>query len=124
MISHVLFSLALIGPLGVRGLALAMTLAALVETGGLLFALNRRTGGLPWPPMARAASKTIAASALMGGTVWLALTIAPPSHGVTSWLTAVIIAVTIGGSTYAVGSVLLNNPDITALLHRLRIRTP
>lgn len=124
MISHVLFCLTLIGPLGVRGLALAMTLAALVETGGLLFALNRRTGGLPWPPMARAASKTIAASALMGGTVWLALAIAPPSHGVTSWLTAVIIAVTIGGSTYAVGSVLLNNPDITALLHRLRIRTP
>jgi putative peptidoglycan lipid II flippase len=67
---NLIMSLSLIHALGVTGLALANTTAALIEMMLLIIVIRRRLGGLNDRRMAISALKTIIASVVMGLTVW------------------------------------------------------
>jgi putative peptidoglycan lipid II flippase len=67
---NLIMSLSLIHTLGVTGLALANTTAALIEMMLLIIVIRRRLGGLDDRRVAISALKSIIASVVMGLTVW------------------------------------------------------
>jgi len=71
VLSNVVLSLALVGPLGYLGLALATTLASTLNAGLLLLLLSRRIEGLDGARVLRAFLKITLASAVMGVVAWL-----------------------------------------------------
>ena len=77
--ANLLFSLALMSPLGAAGLALATALAAMVNGGILVAVLNRRLGGIEWRALGRSSLRVGMACVPMvvacwwvgGAQVWL-----------------------------------------------------
>lgn len=73
MALNVLLSLLLRGPLAHAGLALANTIATLIEMGLMFALLSVRIGGLDWPGLTATVLKTSAASLAMGiALAWIA----------------------------------------------------
>jgi putative peptidoglycan lipid II flippase len=70
LIINLIISLSLINVLGVTGLALANTIAALVEMVLLIVMIRKRLGGLDDRRLALSALKTTAAAVVMGVAVW------------------------------------------------------
>jgi putative peptidoglycan lipid II flippase len=76
--ANIVFSLALMEPLGPAGLALATALAAMVNGGILVAVLNRRLGGVEWRSVGRSAMRVLSAclpmvlacSWVAGAQVW------------------------------------------------------
>jgi putative peptidoglycan lipid II flippase len=56
----------LVGPMGVEGLALALSLATLLEVGGLLFALHRRIESIDEREVLRSAGRSAVAAIASG----------------------------------------------------------
>ncbi len=76
LVINLMMSLALINVLGVTGLALANTTAALIEMALLIALIRRRLGGLDDRRLALSALKTTVAAVTMGLVVWEFLGIA------------------------------------------------
>jgi putative peptidoglycan lipid II flippase len=70
VVANILFSLALMSPLGAAGLALATALAAMVNGGILVAVLNRRLGGVEWGAVGQSAFRVIVACAPMTIVCW------------------------------------------------------
>ena len=70
VVANILFSLALMSPLGAAGLALATALAAMVNGGILVAVLNRRLGGINWGSVWRTSLRVIAACVPMMIVCW------------------------------------------------------
>jgi putative peptidoglycan lipid II flippase len=68
--ANLLFSLALMSPLGAAGLALATALAAMVNGGILVAVLNRRLGGVEWGALGRSSLRIAAACVPMAVACW------------------------------------------------------
>ena len=74
MLINLVLAAALVDPLGVEGLALALSVATLVEAAGLFLALNARLEGGLWSrPMASTLYRIMIGTALMGEAVTLLL---------------------------------------------------
>ncbi len=72
VLSNIVLSLALMGPLAHAGLALATALAAMVNGGILVTVLHRRLGGIDWPSNARSAARTcLACLPIVLACVWI-----------------------------------------------------
>ncbi|HTX63899.1 MAG TPA: lipid II flippase MurJ, partial [Acidimicrobiales bacterium] len=97
---NVVGALALVGPLGVRGLALsvsiAYTVAALAGIAILRHWLGALGGPRAWVPLRRAAGATIA----MGAVVLVVSNLSGATHGF-ALLARVVAAVVAGGAVYA-----------------------
>ncbi len=68
--ANILFSLALMSPLGTAGLALATALAAMVNGVILVAVLNRRLGGVEWEPVGRSLIRILLACVPMVISCW------------------------------------------------------
>jgi putative peptidoglycan lipid II flippase len=68
--ANVVFSLALMTPLGPAGLALATALAAMVNGGILVAVLNRRLGGVDWASIGRSSIRVLFACLPLGVMCW------------------------------------------------------
>ena len=68
--ANLLFSLALMSPLGAAGLALATALAAMVNGGILVAVLNRRLGGVEWGAVGRSSLRIAVACVPMAVACW------------------------------------------------------
>jgi putative peptidoglycan lipid II flippase len=71
MLANVALNFALLGPLGLRGLALATSLAGWLNVVLLLRPLRRQVGPLPWPALGRAAARVAVASAALAAACLL-----------------------------------------------------
>jgi len=121
-LAHVGLSLILMGPLKHAGLALANSLASMINVLLLLIWLRKRIGGIDWARILRSLVQVVVASGLMG---WVAYWVASR----TSWvdpgywgmkvlfLAAGIMA---GALTYFAVSHLLRNGELSFLLGMLR----
>lgn len=67
MVTNIVLNFALVGPLGLRGLALATTLAAWINAALLARDLRRRVGAVPAAALARTAGRAAAASVALAG---------------------------------------------------------
>jgi peptidoglycan biosynthesis protein MviN/MurJ (putative lipid II flippase) len=112
--AHAAFSDLLL-PVGIGGLALAMSLSTALEASGLLFAVSRRAG-FDWRPLAVSVSKTLIATAAMAPPVaWLmsGFMLGPDLVGL---LTVLVAAGALGAAVFVGVCGLLRSADLAELL--------
>jgi putative peptidoglycan lipid II flippase len=101
VVANIAFSLALMGPLGAPGLALATALAAMVNGGILVVMLTRRLGGVDWRSIGRSSLRSvIACMPLIGICLWVAESPAwntPGDWTVKSAMLGLAVAISISG---------------------------
>jgi putative peptidoglycan lipid II flippase len=109
---------ALMGPMGHGGIALAVTLASSLSLLLLVGALRRKLGRLAWGAVGASVAKSMAAAALMGLAIsrvapaWTA-----PVGGTTLGLLAgVLSTVALGAALYGLAACLLKSPEVASLL--------
>jgi putative peptidoglycan lipid II flippase len=124
MVLNLLFSMALVGPMEHDGLALAMSLATIVEASLLFVVLQRRLAGLETGHLASFLLRTVAATALMAAvvSVFIAVEEGIDPLGVhTVWEALVEVAGggTLGGGTFFLAALLLRCEEARAFWRRL-----
>jgi putative peptidoglycan lipid II flippase len=102
LVINLVLSAALVGPFEVRGLALAISIAAVIEAGLLFGALNRRLGGIDVAAIRRSLWQTMIATVLMIEVIGFYLIVLDQSGRLGSGFVDALLAV--GGSA-VLGSV-------------------
>jgi putative peptidoglycan lipid II flippase len=92
--------LALIWPLGERGLALSTTLSAIAQLLLLLWLFARKYAALEWKSLSAAALRTALASLAMAAVCCVALEVMPEGSSFASKSIRVVVPVIIGALTY------------------------
>jgi hypothetical protein len=96
---NIVFAIVLVGPLGVRGLALSLSIAYSVAALVALAVVRQRVGGLGGDDLTTPVKRVLGASAAMAVTTVLAVNVSGADHGV-ALLGRVVFAVVVGAATY------------------------
>jgi putative peptidoglycan lipid II flippase len=115
MLANLMFSLSLIGPMQIAGLALANSLAAFIELLLLTGFLRSRVGGLGGARTWAALGKAVLAALAMSAIVWAFLAFAP----VSSVILRGALGVVIGGVVYALASLLVGADEGRAVMRMM-----
>ncbi|MSQ31011.1 MAG: murein biosynthesis integral membrane protein MurJ [Dehalococcoidia bacterium] len=122
MILNVALAALLVTPFGLRGLAGAATLTAILEFALLVIALRGQIGGLYSPALQRSLRGTLAATAVMAVVIlatWLALRLlGVTAGGAFGALAVLVVAGGAGALAFAAVLYRLNPQDFAALLAR------
>ena len=103
---NIVVALLLVGPLGVRGLALSLSVAYSVAALLALSVLRRRVGGLGGPELTTPVTRVLGASAVMALATVLAVNVSGASSGF-GLLARVALAVVIGVAAYVATAAVL-----------------
>jgi len=127
MALNIVLNLALVGPLGYRGLALATSVSFTANFLGLYFLLGRRFGPLHSAAFLLGMAKLAAAACLAGialyaGRTWFPTQILP--NGTMGELIHVTALLTLVAVTYALACIALRVDDLALLRKLLRRRRP
>lgn len=118
-------SLVFVRVLGFAGLALATSMAALVNATCCIWIMRGELGGLGGRKLSAAVVKLTISSALMVGAIELVRPLLPGgavADGVLMQMVALLGAIGVGGATLLASAYLLGVEDVTSLLTRLRDR--
>lgn len=124
VVANIGLMVVLIGPMGVEGLALAISISATLEVVGLLAALRLRLGGLDGRSLlesvVRSGIATGAASAAMAG-VYLGLDAALPdlAANTAGRMLTLVLPAAAGGAAYVAVAAVMGAPEL-ATLRRIR----
>jgi putative peptidoglycan lipid II flippase len=115
--ANIILGIVLMQWLAHGGLALATSLASMLNFGLLLWVLRRRLGGLSWQDVGRSIRKTVFSSALMGIVVWLMASWVIPSAGdrLMPLLFGLIGCILAGIVCYGLVSVVVKSAEIQAV---------
>jgi len=111
MILNIILSLLLIRPLLHGGLALANSVATIIETSVLLVILRGRLGGVDGQRLLRSVAKTSLAALVMGFGVYWFVGLSQGSHILIRGGGAIVL----GGTLYLAMSLLLRSEEVSAL---------
>ncbi|MGO8871150.1 MAG: murein biosynthesis integral membrane protein MurJ [Acidimicrobiales bacterium] len=103
---NVVFAVLLVGPLGVRGLALSVSIAYSVAALLAMAVVRRRVGGLGGPDLTTPVKRVLGASAVMAVATVLALNVSGATSG-PALLGRVVLAVVVGAVAYSATAALL-----------------
>ncbi|HEX5040890.1 MAG TPA: murein biosynthesis integral membrane protein MurJ [Candidatus Limnocylindria bacterium] len=122
---NIVLMAALVGPMGVEGLALALSIAAILEVIGLLWSLRRRLdsieGGEILGSLARAGLAALAAGLLMlGGLAIVEATVGGLLDNAIGRLIVLLVLAAAGGAIYLVVATALRSPELVQLRTLLR----
>ena len=122
IIANIVFSILLMRPLTHGGLALAVSLASIVNLILLTKALNTRVGHIDWRSIRSSTCRTVACSGLAGGVVWglakAVITSGNPSLYALSASLALCIAA--GFITYVLISFLIGSPELFGVISEMK----
>jgi putative peptidoglycan lipid II flippase len=96
---NIVLAIVLVGPLGVRGLALSLSIAYSVAALVAMAVVRQRVGGLGGDDLSTPVKRVLGASAVMAVTTVLAVNVSGADHGV-ALLGRVVLAVVVGAATY------------------------
>ena len=96
---NIVFGVALVGPLGVRGLALSLSIAYTVAAVMALGVIRRRVGGSAATDLTTPVKRVVAATAVMAVATVLALNVSGATSGF-GLLARVVLAVVVGVVAY------------------------
>jgi putative peptidoglycan lipid II flippase len=122
--ANVLFSLVLMGPMQQNGLALALSLASVMNFVLLVVALRRRLGALGWRPMALSAGRSLLCALIMGVVVhWTARSMLPfpETAALSRLLIGLLVCIMVGVALFGVVAFLLRLPELQTML-RLAVK--
>jgi putative peptidoglycan lipid II flippase len=122
IVANILFGIILMRPLGHGGLALATTLASVVNLGLLIKALRIKLGQLGWRSIALSACRTMACSGIMGIVVWkLAVALIPSgAQSMPVLLTGLMVSIAAGFLTYGTVSYLIKSPEFVSIVTEVK----
>jgi len=122
---NILLGIALMWPLKHGGLALATSLASMVNLCLLIQALRKKVGMLDWRQILKSVQKTLFCSAIMGIAVFLTGTIAIPQAQLTfgKLLMGVCVSILIGIGSYMGCAMLVKCPEARDLIKMFHDRT-
>ncbi|CAB1057849.1 Peptidoglycan lipid II flippase MurJ [Olavius sp. associated proteobacterium Delta 1] len=122
IIANIFLGVILMKPLAHGGLALATSLASMLNLGLLMLALRTRLGSLGWINIAHSAAKTFFSSLVMGTVVWATTRFFIPLEGRTTsgLLVGVAASIGIGLCIYAVTSFMLKSQELSSVLTEAR----
>ncbi|MBW2338531.1 MAG: polysaccharide biosynthesis C-terminal domain-containing protein, partial [Deltaproteobacteria bacterium] len=122
IITNIILGVVLMKPLAHGGLALATSLASMLNLGLLIVALKTKLGSLGWRKIALSVCRTLSCSIAMGVGVWLAGRVIVPVENVTltGLLGGVAGTVTIGICIYVGLSYVLKSPELRIVLAEVR----
>jgi putative peptidoglycan lipid II flippase len=103
---NIVFGVALVGPMGVRGLALSLTIAYSVAAVLALAVVRRRVGGLGGDDLVTPVRRVLAASVVMGVVTVLAVNVSGATSG-PALLGRVVLAVVVGTLAYGATAAVL-----------------
>jgi putative peptidoglycan lipid II flippase len=122
MLANLAMNLVFVWPMAEAGLALATSLAAMLQIGLLVALFARRYGGLYWGDLGRTIGTTLAATVAMLATGGTALWFSPGDARVSSQLIGVFVPIGVGGLTFAGVSWLFRAPELELLTGRSRAK--
>jgi putative peptidoglycan lipid II flippase len=119
IIANILFGVILMGPMGHAGLALALSLASIINFGLLMRALNTKLGPLKLSSIAESVYKNVICSVIMGIAVWTVASYIIPSgtESLPGQISGLIGSVLTGLIIYGVFSVIFKTPEIKMVLN-------
>ncbi len=122
IITNIILGVVLMKPLAHGGLALATSLASMLNLGLLVVALKTKLGSLGWRRIALSVCRTLSCSIAMGVAVWLSGRVIVPVENVTlaGLLGGVAGTVTIGICIYVGLSYVLKSPELHIVLAEVR----
>ncbi len=122
IIANIILGWILMKPLAHGGLALATSLASILNLALLVRALRNRLGALGWSSLARSFYRTLVSSLIMGVAVWAAGLVLMPIQNITlaGLLGGVTGCITIGICTYGGISYFLKSPELHVVLVEIR----
>ena len=120
--ANVVLSLLLMGPLKHGGLALATSLASVVNLGLLIWALAKRLGPIRWDVIGASMVKTIISSFIMGAVVWFsARMVVPSAEGSTiALLVSLMGTILVGVLLYGTSAFCLKSDELKEVLSTFR----
>ncbi|WP_083453359.1 murein biosynthesis integral membrane protein MurJ [Desulfatitalea tepidiphila] len=124
--ANLILGLALMGPMRHDGLALAFTLASMLNIGLLGFALRKRLGTIGGRSIALSALRSSVCAAGMAAGVWIAarwLLPHDPKAGV-ALLPGLLGCILIGAAMFGVLARILRMPELQTLMYIIRRRSP
>ena len=124
IVVNVVMGVALMGPLKHGGLALATSLASIVNFLLLVWALRRKIGMLGWRQIMASSARSVANALLMGLVVWgvSAVIIPRDNHSTLQLLIGVAGAIGAGVTVYACLGYLSGSQELDRLIKALRKR--
>jgi putative peptidoglycan lipid II flippase len=119
----------LVGPMGVEGLALALSISAVLEVSGLMWSLHGRIEGVDegaiLRSLGRAGIAAVAAGLVMAGGLWLAESFAAVVlDDALGRLGALAILVAAGAGTFVALAMSFGSPELSQLRSVVRRRRP
>jgi putative peptidoglycan lipid II flippase len=118
----------LVGPMGIEGLALAMSIAAVIEVLGLLWSLHRRIESVEEAAILRSLGRAAVAGVasalfMLGGLTLVEGSLGGFLDNVVGRLLALLVLSAAGGAVYLVVAAALRAPELAQLRDLLRRRT-
>ncbi|MGM0453909.1 MAG: murein biosynthesis integral membrane protein MurJ [Thermodesulfobacteriota bacterium] len=115
--ANIVLGLFLMGPLAHGGIALATSLASILNFGLLVLALPYRLGQLPWKKIIVSVIKSVICSAVMGGILYGGYRMFPPDYQAGTLILSgyVLSAVAAGMVIYAVSALVLQRNEVKAV---------
>lgn len=122
IIANVLFSVLLMGPLKHGGLALATSLASVLNLGLLIRRLRPKLRGLEWKNILNPACKSLACSVLMASGVRLTASLIMPAEqkSVTLLFSGLFISIFAGLVLYGIFSYLMKSRELEKIVSLVR----
>ena len=122
VIANAVLGVALMKPLAHGGLALATSLASILNLGLLVGALRTKMGSFGWRSIAQSACRTLVSSGFMGVAVWMVAVVLIPSDNpsLSALLLGLTISIATGLAVYGAISFFAKSPELMGLLTEAR----
>jgi putative peptidoglycan lipid II flippase len=122
ILTNIGLGIVLMKPLAHAGLALATSLASILNLALLVLALRKKLGSLGWRGIAQSALKTLGSSAVMGAAVWVAVKVFIPTQGASfiALAAGVMACVTVGLVIFGGCSYGFKSPELSNVLAEIK----
>ena len=126
VVANIVLGIILMGPLAHGGLALATSLASMLNLGLLVWTLKRRLGSLDWKNILESVCKSAACSVMMGAVVWgVASLIMPPGdRTLFNLFSGIAASIIVGIVSYSFFSFLFKSRELEKVLTLIAKKRP
>jgi putative peptidoglycan lipid II flippase len=122
IVANIVFGILLMGPLAHGGLALAASLASIVNLILLIMALKAKLGPLGWRSITYSAFKTLVCSGIMAGAVWVVAdtTISSDTPSLSGLLVGLTASIATGILSYGLISYIMRSPELLNIITEVK----
>ncbi len=123
ILANIVLGAALMKPLAHAGLALATSMASVLNLALLVYMLRKKLGALGWRRIAQSAFRTLGSAAAMGAAVWVVAWIFFPAEGssFSELLAGVLVCVIVGLAVFGACSYGIKSPELENMLAEIKM---